>query len=233
MDIQPLFTADQHSAEPDHEFVMTTILNGIDDPYGALRTALSILMRGLPVIFPTETVYGIGAHAFNPQAVRRVFDAKSRPLNNPMTIHLAHPNDVVAYARDIPPLYYTLARAFMPGPLTSIIRRSQYVPDIVTAGGSSVGIRVPDHDFALALLERSGGLVGSSANIAGKPAPSSAGEALEQLGGRVPAMVDCGPARHGLASTIVDLTSEPPRILREGVITREMLEEVGDCEFRV
>lgn len=176
---------------------------------------------------PTETVYGLGADAENPAAVRRIFTAKGRPSQHPLIVHLARARDLAAWAVDIPPLAWRLAESFWPGPLTLILRRQARVPDAVTGGLDTVGLRVPRHAVAQALLSAfGGGVAAPSANRFGRVSPTTAEHVRAELGTAVDYILDGGPCVVGLESTIVDLSSGAPAILRPGGVTREELEAV-------
>lgn len=189
-----------------------------------VRTAAEAIRRGELVAFPTETVYGLAADALNPKTVARVFEVKGRPANNPLPVQVASERDIPRVAADIPEVAAELIRRFMPGPLTIVLRASPDLSDLVTAGTGTVGIRIPDHPVALDLLRLAGTpIVAPSANPSGEPPPTSAEEVLAYLGGRIEYILDAGPSRLKVASTVVDLTSTPPRILRHGAISDEVL----------
>ena len=188
--------------------------------------AAEILRRGGVVAFPTETVYGLGVDALNPQAVARVFAIKRRPPDHPLIVHLPDVAYLKDWASDIPRAAYRLAEKFWPGPLTLILKRAARVPDSVTGGQDSVGLRVPGHPLALALLEKFGGAVAApSANRFGHVSPTRAEHVLEELGNEVDMILDGGPCQIGLESTIVSLLEARPLILRPGIISRSMLAE--------
>jgi L-threonylcarbamoyladenylate synthase len=193
----------------------------------AIAEAAEILRRGGLVAFPTETVYGLGANALNAAAVERIFLAKGRPANNPVIVHVAD----AAAARELtstwPSTAEKLAAAFWPGPLTLVLPKRDAIPDIVTAGGPTVGIRVPAHPVALALLQSVQlPLAAPSANRSLQVSPTTAQHALSGLGGRVELIIDAGPTSGGLESTVLDLTVDPPRLLRPGLVTTTQLEAV-------
>ncbi len=188
--------------------------------------AVTILRRGGLVAFPTETVYGLGADALNPEAVERVFEAKGRPADNPLIVHVASAKQARRFAADLPESARTLMEKFWPGPLTVVVERNDLVPDLVTAGLDTVAIRVPRHPVTLALLEAfDGGIVGPSANTSGRPSPTRAEHVVHDLAGRIDFVIDGGPTVIGLESTVVDCTVAPPAILRKGALTREALEQ--------
>lgn len=190
----------------------------------AIDAAAQAIRRGALVAFPTETVYGLAADALNLEAVARVFEVKGRPANNPLPVQVASERDIPQVAVDIPYVAAELIRRFMPGPLTIVLRASPDVPDLVTAGTGTVGVRIPDHPVALELLRSAAiPIVAPSANPSGEPPPTSAEEVLAYLGGRIEYLLDAGPSQIRIASTVVDLTSTPPRILRHGAISDEEL----------
>jgi L-threonylcarbamoyladenylate synthase len=196
-----------------------------DDPR-AVAEAVRVLRQGGLVAFPTETVYGLGADAFDPEAVARVFEAKARPEFDPLIVHVPGEAEAnrVADARD--PRVERLARRFWPGPLTLVLPRRAEVPDIVTAGLDTVAVRVPAHEAALRLLEAAGTPVAApSANPFGSVSPTTAAHVAERLGEVVDLVLDGGPCRVGVESTVLSLVAEPPAILRPGGVSREELEE--------
>lgn len=175
---------------------------------------------GEVVVFPTDTVYGIGTNALNSQAVLNVFKAKSRPPDKPLILLIADPSDVDRYAVDISGAARHLIEEHWPGPLTLIFKKSALVSDEVTAGGDTVGIRCPDDNIARMLIRFTGvALATTSANIAGKPSPKNAEEAKESLMGRVSYIIDGGQVKLGVESTVVDMSSEEPKLIREGYIS--------------
>lgn len=193
----------------------------------SLDTAVSILKKGGLVAFPTETVYGLGADAENPAAVKAIFRVKGRPERHPLIVHLGDPGDLASWSSSVPESAELLARTFWPGPLTLILRRSRRVLDEVTGGQETVGLRVPDHDLALKLLRAfGGGVAAPSANRFGRVSPTSADHVRQDLGKDVDYILDGGNCGVGVESTIVDVTSGDPVILRPGGLPRERLEEV-------
>jgi L-threonylcarbamoyladenylate synthase len=189
--------------------------------------AVAILRAGGLVAFPTETVYGLGADAGNPEAVRKIFVAKGRPAEHPLIVHLASAKQLPEWAIEVPESAYKLAAAFWPGPLTVILKRAGRVPNAVTGGQETVGLRVPAHPLALRLLRAfKGGLAAPSANRFGRLSPTTAEHVRQELGDRVDLILDGGPCPVGLESTIVDLSSSTPRLLRPGGITVAQLSEV-------
>jgi L-threonylcarbamoyladenylate synthase len=212
---------------------MTERLSGSVE--GDLDRAAALLRGGDLVAFPTETVYGLGADGLDAAATRRIFEAKGRPADNPLILHVADvatalglwtPTDVEAAC------IRRLADAFWPGPLTLVLRAAEGVPAVVRAGLDTVAVRVPDHHLALALVERVGRpLAAPSANRSGRPSPTSAEHVLRTLDGRIAAVLDGGATRVGVESTVVDLRGGRGRILRAGAVTAAMLEAVlGELE---
>lgn len=190
----------------------------------AIRAAAALLRRGGLVAFPTETVYGLGARAFDPAAARRVYRAKGRPSDNPLIVHVDGPRMLAAVAAEVPPLAARLMRAFWPGPLTLVLEKSAAVPAAVTGRRSTVAVRCPAHPAARALLRALGEpLAAPSANRSGRPSPTSAAHVLADLRGRVPLILDGGSCRAGLESTIVDARGRRPVLLRPGAVTVEAL----------
>lgn len=192
-----------------------------------VNQAAALLRAGGLVAFPTETVYGLGADARNPAAVARIFSAKGRPADHPLIVHLADAEQLTLWARDIPETAWRLAAAFWPGPLTLVLPRMAGVPDAVTGGLDTVGLRVPAHPMVLALLAAfDGGIAAPSANRYGRVSPTSAEDVREELGDAVDLVLDGGRCAVGIESTIVDLSSATPRMLRPGAITERALRRV-------
>lgn len=198
-----------------------------------LKAAVNILNNGGLVAFPTETVYGLGADALNPEASIKIYEAKGRPSDNPLIVHIADPECMEYIARDIPKEAYELAEVFWPGPLTMILRKKDIVPSSTTGGLGTVAIRLPAAKIARDIIARSGGFIAApSANVSGKPSPTRAEHVIADLNGKVDMIIDGGKATLGLESTIVDLSANKPMILRPGSITKTMLENViGDIEY--
>jgi L-threonylcarbamoyladenylate synthase len=191
-----------------------------------IQTAAVILRAGGLVGLPTETVYGLGANALDRDAVQAIFEAKGRPADDPVIVHLMEASQIerVAYAN---PPAWQLAECFWPGPLTLVLPRRPEVPDEVTAGLDTVGVRVPAHPVARAILEAANlPIAAPSANLFGRTSPTTARHVLDDLDGRIDAVVDGGPTQVGLESTIVDLVSRPPRLLRPGGLPAEAVEAV-------
>lgn len=189
-----------------------------------ITEAVAIWRAGGLVAFPTETVYGLGADASNEVAIRRIFAAKGRPHDHPLIVHVANVRQLQDWARDVPAEAYLLANLFWPGPLTLILKKQPHVLDLVTGGQETVGIRIPNHPIALALLEAfNGGIVAPSANQFTHISPTTAQAVHEELGDKVDLIIDGGACDVGLESTILDMTGPVPRILRPGMITAEAI----------
>lgn len=192
-----------------------------------LAQAAAILKRGGLVGIPTETVYGLGANGLDPKAVAEIFRAKGRPQDNPLILHIPSSDWLERYCMDVPPAAYELARRFWPGPLTMILRRRAIVPDVVTAGLDTVGMRCPDSTLTRQLIAAVDAPVAApSGNTSGRPSPTTAAAMLEDMDGRIDAILDGGACSVGVESTIVDLTATPPRLLRPGGVTLEELRQV-------
>ncbi len=206
--------------------MQTRFANAVTQKENGTRLGGSILRAGGLVAFPTETVYGLGANGLDGEAVQRIFEAKGRPSDNPLILHVAKKNDVKQLWTRIPPAARTLMDAFWPGPLTIIFNRSSIVPDAVTAGLDTVAVRMPDNKTALALIREAGVPVAApSANSSGKPSPTAAEHVREDLEGKIDLIIDGGPCRFGLESTVLSLVGTPT-ILRPGAVTKEMLEAI-------
>lgn len=194
----------------------------------AIARGAELLRAGRLVAFPTETVYGLGANALDAAAVQRIYDAKGRPAVNPIIVHVASAEAARALAREWPPAADAIARAFWPGPVTLVVRRRDVVPDIVTAGGDTVGLRVPGHPLARALIDRAGIPVAApSANLSTQVSPTSARHVRAGLGDRVDLIIDGGETDVGIESTVVDVTEGTPRILRPGMIGADAIARVA------
>jgi L-threonylcarbamoyladenylate synthase len=192
-----------------------------------IARAADCLRAGGLVAFPTETVYGLGAHALDRRAIQRLFAAKGRPANDPLIVHIAAVDDMVPLVIDVPSAARELAVRFWPGPLTMVLRRSSRVPDEVTAGLATVAIRVPSHPIARALIEHAGLPVAApSANLFSRPSPTRASHVLADLNGRIDIILDGGPTDVGLESTVIDLSVNPPTVLRPGAVDIEALRAV-------
>ena len=192
-----------------------------------MEQAGKLIAEGELVAFPTETVYGLGGDALDPDASRKIYAAKGRPSDNPLIVHIADFDDMKRVAREVPEQAKKLADAFWPGPLTMIVWKSDAVPEATTGGMQTVAVRMPNHPVALELIRRSGCLIAApSANTSGRPSPTEAQHVAEDLSGKIAMILDGGPVGIGIESTIIDLTEEKPMILRPGYITPEMLSEV-------
>lgn len=191
-----------------------------------IARAADVLRRGGLVAFPTETVYGLGADARNWRAVARLFSVKGRPADHPLIVHLSGAGEIDRWARDVPAAARRLASRFWPGPLTLILGRAPGVPDAVTGGQETVGLRVPNHPVALALLKAfEGGIAAPSANRFGRLSPTAAAHVIAELGNAVDCVIDGGPCAVGLESTILDLSGTHPQVLRPGAVTPDALAE--------
>lgn len=192
-----------------------------------LSQAVEFLRNGELVAFPTETVYGLGGDALDETAARRIYAAKGRPSDNPLIVHIASVDALKVLAKDVPEVAYQLADAFWPGPLTMILKKNDIVPYETTGGLDTIAIRMPSHPVALRLIEESKVYVAApSANLSGRPSPTTAEHVIDDMNGRIPMIIDGGSAQIGLESTIVDLVSAKPLILRPGYITKQKLEDV-------
>lgn len=216
--------------------VMKTIVKKINEENmepGCLEDAASILQKEGLVAFPTETVYGLGGDALDTEAAKKIYEAKGRPSDNPLIVHIADMDSLLDLVDEIPEKAYQLSDKFWPGPLTMIMRKSNKVPYGTTGGLDTVAIRMPSNKIALQLIRESGVCIAApSANTSGRPSPTKAEHVIEDLNGKIDMIIDGGAVGIGLESTIVDLTSEIPTILRPGFITKEMLEEViGNVEI--
>lgn len=196
-------------------------------PADILQVAVAALRRGEPIGLPTETVYGLAADARNEAALRRVFELKGRPSDHPLIVHIGTVQEFADWAREVPDAAHALARAFWPGPLTLILKRRVGVSDAITGGQDTVGVRMPAHPAALAVLQAFGGaLAAPSANRFGHISPTTAQHVRDEFGAALAVVIDGGATALGIESTIVDLTASPPRILRPGAIGRADLEAV-------
>ncbi len=205
---------------------MRTLMLPADAPDTVARAA-EIIRRGGLLGIPTETVYGLGADGLNSDAVLKIFEAKGRPQDNPLILHVASAGQVEDFCRDVPDAAYTLMERFWPGPLTMILPVKDIVPRRTTAGLSTVGIRCPASGITRNIIREAGvPIAAPSANISGKPSPTTAEHVLHDMDGKIDAIVDGGPCTVGVESTIVDLTGETPRLLRPGGITPEELEKI-------
>ncbi|MCD8187372.1 MAG: threonylcarbamoyl-AMP synthase [Ruminococcus sp.] len=207
---------------------METVL--LSDSIGQLEAAAQLIKDGEVVGIPTETVYGLGADASNEAAVRKIFAAKGRPADNPLIVHLADFYDAVSYTKNIPALAYRLAEKFCPGPFTMILPKNERIPYVTSGGLETVGIRIPSHPVMHRIIELSGcPIAAPSANISGYPSPTSAQHVMDDMMGKIAAVVDGGQSEFGLESTVAAIENENTvRILRPGCVTAEQLKEI--CE---
>ncbi len=192
-----------------------------------VERGISALREGGLVAFPTDTVYGLGASASIRQAVERIYEVKERPHSMALPLLLADKSQMSEVAEFVPPIARLLADKFLPGALTIVLPRSKSIPDIITAGDDTVAVRIPNHPVPVALIRGLGApVVGTSANLSGRPSPLTADEVYSQLGDRIDYVIDGGKCPGGRESTVVDVTKEIPVILREGAISREEIELV-------
>jgi L-threonylcarbamoyladenylate synthase len=197
-----------------------------------VQEATAALCGGGLIIYPTDTVYGLGAVAQADEAVRRLFRAKGRAPDRPLPLLLANATEVERVAAQVPPLARRLMERFWPGALTIVLRRSPRFHSLALAGSDTVGVRVPDHPLLREVIRRTGGpITGTSANRSGLPSPLTVAEAIEQVGEAVDLAIDGGRCRGGVESTVIDITGERPRILREGAVRRGEIEEALGLEL--
>lgn len=200
------------SQEPDHK---------------AIRAAVDAIRSGELVIFPTETVYGLAADALNEEAVLKVYEAKGRPAHEPLPVQIFSTDALTRVTSIVPDFAVVLAQKFWPGPLTLVFQKGPLISDIASGGRGTIGIRIPDHPIARALLKELGSpMIATSANVSGNPAPKSAEEAIIEVGENVSVILDAGESRLGIASTVVDVSTYPPKILRAGTISAEDIKQV-------
>jgi len=191
-----------------------------------IAEAGGLLAAGQVVAIPTETVYGLAANALDGDAVLRIFEAKGRPQDNPLIVHISALEQLEDLAEDLSPAVYQMAEHFWPGPLTMVVKKKAVIPDRTSAGLDTVGIRMPSHPVARAIIDAAGvPLAAPSANTSGKPSPTTARDVLDDMNGKIPAIVDGGACSVGVESTVVDMTGDWPQILRPGAITEEMIAE--------
>lgn len=198
---------------------------------GQAEQAAALLAQGEVVAFPTETVYGLGALALDASAVEKIFLAKGRPQDNPLIVHVSAAAQAKKLAAAWTPAAEKLTQAFWPGPLTIIVKAAPCIPRTVTAGLDTVGLRMPEDEIAQALIRSAGPIAAPSANVSGRPSPVTAMHVYQDLQERIPLIIDGGPCRVGVESTVVDVTGDVPVILRPGHVTREQIEALwGACE---
>ena len=195
-----------------------------------VERAIRILKNGGIVAFPTDTIYGLGANAFNEDAVLRIYEAKIRPRNFALTLLLADTSQIKLVAENIPKMAWKLAEKFMPGALTIVLNKSMAVSNMITGEGNTVAVRIPNHPVPIALVKGLGApITGTSANISGGNNPLTAEDVFKQLRYRVDMIIDGGRCPIGVSSTVLDLTTNPPKIIREGAISRDQVESVCKC----
>lgn len=199
--------------------------NNVD--FEKLKESAKIIKDGGIVIFPTETVYGIGTNGFNEDGIRRIYELKKRDFSKPISLLVSNMEMVKMVAKDVSNLEYDLMEKFWPGPFTIILKKKKDVPDILTANGDTVGVRMPSGEIAKKLIEYAGVPIATpSANISGKPSGTNINDIIKDFDGKVDCIIDSGESKLGIASTIVKVVNGIPYILREGTITREQVEEV-------
>ena len=204
----------------------TEVISTVKREDAGTTIGAELIQNGELVAFPTETVYGLGANGFDGEAVNRIFEAKGRPNDNPLILHIAKKSDVKDLWAHVPKIANTLMDTFWPGPLTMIFNKADEVPYEVTAGLETVAVRMPSDKTARLLIQKSGvPIAAPSANRSGRPSPTTAKHVLDDMDGRIPLILDGGPCKYGVESTVLSLVGEPT-ILRPGAITREMLEAV-------
>ena len=197
------------------------------DEEGTIAEAASIILRGGLVVFPTDTVYGVGCHPFLPAATERIFRAKMRPRDKAIPLLVSGPEQLAAVVINVPSAAHRLMEAFWPGALTIVLPKHPSLPDALTGGRASVALRMPDHPLVMALAEAiSAPLAATSANLSGLPAATTATEAEKALGEVVDLVIDGGPCSGGVPSTVLDLTMKPPQVVRPGAICREELRRI-------
>ena len=204
------------------------IIKEIDKDKSSIEEAGNIIKSGGTVAFPTETVYGLGADALNAEAVKKIFIAKGRPQDNPLIIHVAS-KEIERFVKDVPVVAKRLMDKFWPGPLTIVLNKKDIVPDVTSAGLSTIGVRMPSSEIALKLIEASGTAIAApSANISGRPSPTDVERCVEDLNGKIDYILGGERSDIGVESTIVDCTVNPPMVLRPGGITLEMLRTIDE-----
>ncbi len=214
---------------------MNTIYRTVDKDridMSAIEEAASVIKAGGLVAFPTETVYGLGGDALLPESSRKIYEAKGRPSDNPLIVHIAEFDDIVKIVESVPEAAKILADKYWPGPLTMIFKKKPIVPDETTGGLDTVAVRFPSHPVARQLIRSSGGYIAApSANISGRPSPTSGEHVRQDMDGRIDMIIDSGNCDIGLESTIIDLTGDVPMMLRPGYVNEQMLQNViGEIE---
>ncbi len=204
-------------------------ISGTPEDQQIYQEAGKILQEGGLVAFPTETVYGLGADALNEDAAMKIYAAKGRPSDNPLIVHITKMEDLEKIVEEIPEAARKIADAYWPGPLTMIFNKKSIVPAGTTGGLDTVAVRMPDHEIARKMIDAGGGYIAApSANTSGRPSPTMAEHCIEDLSGKIEMILDGGPVEIGVESSILDMTVDPPMILRPGAITKEMFEKVVD-----
>ncbi|SHI69925.1 L-threonylcarbamoyladenylate synthase [Clostridium intestinale] len=205
-----------------------SIIKDIHKNIKSIEEAASVIKEGGVVAFPTETVYGLGADALNPLAVKKIFEAKGRPQDNPLIIHVANKN-LESLVKEIPSIANKIMDRFWPGPLTLIFKKKNIIPDVTSANLDTIGVRMPSNEIALKLIESSGTPIAApSANISGRPSPTDVERCIEDLEGKIDYILGGNRSDVGVESTILDLSVDPPCVLRPGGITLEMLKEIDE-----
>lgn len=193
----------------------------------SVKTAASFIKKGEVTAFPTETVYGLGANAYNEKAVKKIFKAKGRPADNPLIVHVASKKDIVVLVKEIPPIAKKIISEFFPGPVTIILNKNEIIPGVVTAGLDSIAIRMPANKTARELIKACGvPIAAPSANLSGSPSPTSFMHVVSDFKGKIPCILIGRNAKYGLESTVIDCTSKIPVVLRPGVVTLEQLRKI-------
>lgn len=209
------------------ETLIKQITNNEETDKLIISKAAEIIRKGGLVAFPTETVYGLGGDAFSDSAAKNIYAAKGRPSDNPLIVHIAKATDMEKLSDEVPESAYKLAKEFWPGPLTIIIKKNDCVPMSITGGLDTVAVRLPSNPVARAIIEQSGTFIAApSANLSGRPSPTTGAHVIEDLSGRIDMIVDGGDIEIGLESTIVDLSGDIPTILRPGYVTLEQLRDI-------
>lgn len=207
-------------------YLKTIIINSV-------KLAASFIKKGDIAAFPTETVYGLGANAYDEKAVRKIFKAKGRPADNPLIVHVANKKDIEILASEIPPAAEKIIKKFFPGPLTVILKKNEVIPGVITSGLDTIAIRMPSSRIALDFIKACGVPVAApSANLSGSPSPTSYKHVLSDFSGKIPCILKGPVSKYGLESTVIDCTSIIPAVLRPGVITLEQLRKI-DKRIRI
>lgn len=214
---------------------MKTEIIKIDSPLQTqeIKNAAKLLKSGNLVALPTETVYGLGANALDENAVKKIFEAKGRPQDNPLIVHISEFDEIYNLVTDVPQSAKALAREYWPGPMTIILKKTSLVPDAVSAGLDTVAVRLPNHDVTRAIIKEAGvPIAAPSANLSGSPSPTTAQSVFDDMNGKIPLIVDGGPCQIGVESTVISLLGEKPSVLRPGGITPEQIASVlGEVEI--